>query len=159
MDSGLGQIGIFSAHLINTSMKLIETGDVYEVPLQFTQEQVNAFAEVSGDKNPIHIDPEYAAQSEFGRPVVHGIFGACILSRVMGMEFPGPGSVYLSQNLRFRQPMFPEVAYLVRVKVTEVNTGRHIAKLDTRIVRVEDGKPMLTGDAMVLNKERIRAAD
>ncbi|MEO1451861.1 MAG: MaoC family dehydratase [Bacteroidota bacterium] len=140
-------------------MELIVADQIYETPLRFTQEQVNAFAEISGDKNPIHIDAEYAARTEFGRPVVHGIFGGCILSRVMGMEFPGPGSVYLSQSLRFRQPMFPGEDYLVRIKVTEVNTGRHIARLDTRIIRVSDGKPTLTGDAMVMNKERIRQAD
>jgi acyl dehydratase len=129
--------------------------DNFELTFHFTQEQVATFASVTGDHNPIHLDADYAAETTFKRPIVHGFLAGSVFSRVIGMEFPGPGTVYLSQSLSFRRPMYVDTDYQVRVKVVEVNPQRHTARLETVIVDAERGKPHLTGEALVMNAGRI----
>lgn len=67
---------------------MIKTGDKYRHEVTYTQEGVIAFAEITGDKNPIHLDPEFAAKTPFGRPIVHGFLSAAVFSKVFGMLFP-----------------------------------------------------------------------
>lgn len=140
---------------VKKTKTMIQIGDTHEVVFSITQEQVNTFAQISGDQNPVHIDPEYAAQTSFKKPVVHGIFGSSIFSRILGMEFPGPGTVYLKQQLDFRRPLFPDTEYKATVKVAEVFESRHIARLETTVVDVARGKPHITGEATVMNAEKI----
>ena len=72
---------------------MIKTGDKYRHEVTYTQEGVIAFAEITGDKNPIHLDPEFAAKTPFGRPIVHGFLSASVFSKVFGMLFPGQGNL------------------------------------------------------------------
>jgi len=134
---------------------VIQVGDTHTRTFSFTQEQVEAFAQISGDQNPVHIDPAYAAQTALKKPVVHGILGSSIFSRMIGMELPGPGTVYLKQSLDFRRPLYPGVSYRATLEVLEVFTSRHIAKLATTVVDVERGKPHITGEATVMHTEKI----
>lgn len=129
--------------------------DTFSFPIQFSQDQVVAFAEVSGDHNPIHLDATYAATTDFQRPIIHGMLAASALSRVIGMEYPGPGTIYMSQTLTFRRPMFVDTPYEIRLKVIDISAARHIAKLETVIVDVARGKPHLTGEAMIRNTDQI----
>ena len=69
------------------------------------QEDVEAFARLSGDFNPLHVDPQYAAQTQFGRPIVHGMFLGSLLSCLVGMHLPGRRCLYVSQSLDFLQPV------------------------------------------------------
>ncbi len=85
---------------------MIKTGDKYRHEVTYTQEGVIAFAEITGNKNPIHLDPEFAAKTPFGRPIVHGFLSAAVFSKVFGMLFPGQGTIYLSQEMSFRAPVF-----------------------------------------------------
>ncbi len=70
-----------------------------------THDDIVAFAEVSGDNNPLHLDDEYAAGTMFGERIAHGMLSASLLSAVLGTRLPGPGAVYLSQTLKFRAPV------------------------------------------------------
>ena len=134
-------------------MSKIKKGDTFVHEFSFDQEDVNVFAEITGDNNPIHTDPEFAAKTPFKRPVVHGIFSASIFSKVFGTMFPGEGTIYMGQTLKFMAPVFPGDKYIAKFKVTEVNEERHFGDVECLIVD-EDDKVYVEGVAKLLNKER-----
>lgn len=117
-----------------------------------TKEMVEAFAAVSGDANPIHLDEQAAAQSIFGKPIAHGILLASFFSKLIAMDYPGPGSIYLSQSLEFTAPCFVgnEVEVVVRLQKQQ---GK-IYLLET-IINDSSGKTLVKGNAKVLKKEII----
>jgi acyl dehydratase len=133
---------------------MIKQGDIYTHEFSFTKEDVIKFAEVSGDKNPIHLDDEYAAKTIFKRRIVHGFLGASIFSKVFGMLFPGEGTIYLSQNLKFMAPMYENEVYTAKFTVLEVIPDKHRAKIETLILD-KDGKTITSGEAMILNPNKI----
>ena len=104
---------------------MLKVNDFYELELSFTQEQVNAFAQITGDDNPLHIDYEFAKTTPFGRPIVHGFLAGAVFSRIFGTLFPGEGTIYISQEMRFRAPIFTGKTYKARVEVTEINSEKH----------------------------------
>lgn len=134
---------------------MLKVGDSYEVEFSFSQEDVQKFAEVSGDFNPVHLDEEYTAGTIYRKPIIHGFLGGSIISRVMGMEFPGEGTIYLNQTMDFRRPMYPGTSYTAVFRVLEVDERRHRARIETNIISTEDKKPTLNGEAYVMNKEKI----
>jgi len=133
---------------------MLKPGDRFEKTFSFTQEQVNQFAELSGDKNPIHLDAEYAANTSFGRRIVHGILTISIFSQLIGMEFPGAGTIYLGQDIDFKRPVFPDEEYKVILEVAEVLEGKHIASIKTQIYDANN-KIAVDGFSRVKNKEKI----
>jgi len=90
----------------NSTFDELAVGDGIEVSRLVTARDVELFAVVSGDHNPLHLDPEYAATTQFGECIGHGMLIGAFVSAVIGLEFPGPGTVYLGQNLEFRSPYF-----------------------------------------------------
>ncbi|WNJ18007.1 MaoC family dehydratase [Pontibacter sp. G13] len=134
---------------------MLQEGQTYEQSFSFSQSDVDTFAQISGDKNPIHIDAEYAANTPYKRPIIHGFLGGSIISKILGMDFPGEGTVYLKQEMSFRKPMFVDTPYKAVITVEEVSRTRHIATLKTAIVNEETGKPVLTGKAQVMHAEKI----
>ncbi|TAF34142.1 MAG: MaoC family dehydratase [Cytophagales bacterium] len=137
------------------SEQLIEVGDVFEHSFSFDQEQINLFAEVSGDNNPIHLDSNYAAQTVFKKPIIHGFLGGSVFSKVLGTLFPGEGTIYLKQDMRFTRPMYVGSTYQAVLEVVEVNREKSTALLKTRILDVETGKSTIEGEALVMNKKRL----
>lgn len=133
---------------------MITVNQEYRHTFSFTQQDVEKFAAVSGDNNPIHLDPEYAAKTVFKKPIIHGFLGASVFSKVFGMLFPGEGTVYMSQNMRFMAPIFTDQPYEAVFKVLEVNAEKHRAKIETTVLDNE-GKVIISGDAMVMNPNRI----
>lgn len=119
--------------------------------ISFTQAQVDQFAQLSGDMNPLHLDAEYAATTPFKKPIMHGILGAALFSKAMGMDFPGPGTVYLSQTLAFKRPMFVDTVYVVELSIKSQDTAKHTATLLTEIKDKTTGKVCTTGEALVMN--------
>jgi 3-hydroxybutyryl-CoA dehydratase len=85
-----------------------------------TQADIVAFAEVSGDRNAVHLDPEYAAKSTFRGVVAHGMLSASFISGVLGTKLPGEGTIYISQSLRFLAPVRPGDSVITRVTVKEI---------------------------------------
>jgi acyl dehydratase len=114
----------------------------------FTAESVTQFAALVGDGNPIHLDADYAAQTPFGRPIVHGIFVASLLSAALGEQLPGPGCIYLGQSLRFEAPVYVGDTVTASVEVTAVRAEKRIVTLRTECARA-DGVRVLSGEALV----------
>ena len=114
-----------------------------------TEEMIENFARATGDKNPIHLDETYARETMFKTRVAHGMLQAGILSGILGMEFPGIGTIYLSQTLKFTKPVFIGDAVTFRLKVLEVNSEKNRLLLETTCTN-SGGDMVLCGEALVL---------
>lgn len=132
---------------------MIKVGDSYEIEFSFTQEQVNEFCKISGDFNPLHWDEVFAARTPFKKPIIHGALIASVFSRVMGMEFPGSGSVYLKQVSEFKRPLFVGQSYQAKFEVDSINEGKHTAEIKTQVYELERGKLMVDGIASIMHVE------
>ncbi|MBP6386261.1 MAG: MaoC family dehydratase [Pseudarcicella sp.] len=133
---------------------MLQLGDTYQHQFSFTQAQVIQFAELSGDNNPLHLDADFAAQTPFKKPIIHGALSTSIFSKIMGTEFPGFGSVYLKQVSDFKRPMFVDTLYEARFEITVIDRLRNSAQITTRIVDVATGKITVDGYAEMINKEQ-----
>ena len=109
-------------------MKL-KVGDNYSENFVITQDMVNRFAELSGDKNPLHLDKDFAAKTRFKRPIVHGLFSVTSFGKVMGTKFPGHGAIHVGQNLSFKRPLYPDVEYEVYIELVKIIKEKHFIKL------------------------------
>jgi len=127
---------------------LYNQGDEYKFERYISADDVKRFAEIVGDSNPIHLDVEFAEKSFFKKRIVHGAFLAGLISKVLGMDFPGQGTVYISQTSTFKRPVYVDTTVLVEVKVTQVLTDDRRLVLDTNIFN-SDGKICLIGSATV----------
>ena len=134
--------------------KINKVGDDYEYEFSFTQEDVNSFAMVSGDKNPIHIDEEYASKSIFKKRIVHGFLGGSVFSKVFGNYFPGEGTLYLKQSMTFYNPMYTGEKYKAQFIVKEINKEKNRAIVDTKIID-ENSNIIIEGEALIKNKSII----
>jgi len=126
----------------------LEPGRRHTATIQVTDRMVRAFAEATGDRNPIHLDEAAARDAPFGRRIAHGLLTAGIVSGILGMEFPGPGTVYASQTLKFVRPVFLDDVVTVELEVTGVDQDRHRVTISTTC-STEAG-PVLLGEAVVL---------
>ena len=132
---------------------MITEGETYKTALRHSQADVIAFAQVSGDDNPLHLDPEFAAQSVFKRPIMHGFLSGSVFSKVFGTQWPGKGSIYLSQTLEFKRPMFVDTDYEALFTIKSVNAEKHSAVIATQITEAATGKVTLNGEAVIMNTE------
>ncbi|MBS1651019.1 MAG: MaoC family dehydratase [Bacteroidetes bacterium] len=134
---------------------MIKLGQTYSHSFRFTQNEVNQFAEVTGDKNPVHINADYAAKTMFKRPIMHGMLGAALFSKVFGVLFPGEGTIYLKQSLSFLKPMYVETDYEAFFTVKEVLKDKHRAVVETLIKDKTTGIVCTSGEATVMNVDKI----
>jgi 3-hydroxybutyryl-CoA dehydratase len=118
----------------------------------FTAEDVEAFARVSTDSNPVHLDEGYAATTRFGKRIVHGMLTASMISALLANDLPGAGSVYLSQTLSFKAPVFLGDTITATVEVTEYRARSKATTLRTTCYN-QDGLLVLEGEAVVLAPE------
>jgi acyl dehydratase len=126
----------------------------FEYPFRFTQDEVIRFAALTGDNNPLHLDAEYAATTSFKRPIIHGMLGATVFTKVLGTQFPGFGSIYLKQTLEFLRPMFVETEYKAVFTIKSIQPEKHIAEISTEIVDVATKKVVTRGVATMINQEK-----
>jgi acyl dehydratase len=126
-----------------------KVGDRAETTRTIEQADVDAFALVTGDRNPVHLDEAFAQQTRFGRRIAHGMLTASLISSVLANQLPGEGSVYLGQTLQFVAPVFPGDEVTACVTVTEVRENRPIIKLETICVN-QRGETVIRGEATVL---------
>ena len=118
----------------------------------FTEDDVLAFAALTGDNNPAHVDADFAASSVFGRQVVHGMFTASLISAVLGTKLPGRGAIYVSQTIQFRKPVFIGDTVRAEVEISAIDARRKRVTLATRCLVA--GKPVLRGEAVVIAPSR-----
>ncbi len=116
-----------------------------------SREDVARFAEVTGDFNPLHFDADFAATTVFGAPIAHGVLSAGYISAVIGTRLPGPGTIYLSQQLKFRAPVRIGDTVTARVTVAAVDRARRRVRLETACL--VGGEVVLEGEALVLVPE------
>ncbi|MDR2421776.1 MAG: MaoC family dehydratase [Deltaproteobacteria bacterium] len=127
----------------------IKVGDVAEKSLVVTEQLVRDFAALSGDYNPVHLDEGYATATVFGHRVAHGVISAALLSTVLGTMLPGEGTIYLSQSLEFRKPVFLNENVTAKVEVKDKNNRSKKIRLLTTVYKA-DGQMALSGEAWVL---------
>lgn len=120
-----------------TYSKLIEARDI------------QLFAAVSGDVNPVHLDAAFAATTRFGECIAHGMLSGAIISAAIAMELPGPGTIYLGQTLRFSLPVKPGDTITVHLQVTGKQDKRHLVTLDCKVFNQHE-KLVLSGIAEVM---------
>jgi len=130
------------------SMKL-KVGETASITKTITQEDIEKFADLSGDRNPIHLDEEHAKGTRFGRRIAHGMLTSSLISNVIGNELPGVGSIYLSQTLQFLAPVFPGDTVTACATVTSVREDKPIVKLET-VCKNQRDEIVIKGEATVL---------
>ena len=126
-----------------------KVGDTASVIKTFTQEDIEKFADLSGDRNPIHLDEEHAKGTRFGRRIAHGMLTSSLISNVIGNELPGLGSIYLGQTLQFLAPVFPGDTITARATVISVREDKPIVKIETVCTNQRD-EVVIKGEATVL---------
>jgi 3-hydroxybutyryl-CoA dehydratase len=131
-----------------STVRGLYAGQAASLEVTVTEALVQAFAEVTGDRNPLHLDEAAAAHGPFGRRVAHGMLGAGLFSALLGTRLPGPGTIYLEQSLRFLAPVFVGDQVTATVTILEPPSERGRLRLRTELVRA-DGVLAITGEALV----------
>jgi 3-hydroxybutyryl-CoA dehydratase len=122
-----------------------------------SEADIVSFAEVTGDRNPVHLDADYAAKTIFKAPIAHGMLTAGYISAVFGMEMPGPGAIYVSQTLNFRAPVRQGDRVVAKVRVMELYPAKRRARFEC-VCTVED-KVVLEGEAVLMVPARPAVAE
>ncbi len=118
---------------------------------QITERDVATFAEISGDKNPLHLDDAYAKQTRFGARIAHGAFTFALISAALGMKLPGPGTVYMSQSLKFVKPVYLDDTITATVEITAIRADKGIVTLKTECAN-QRGEKIAEGEAVVFHE-------
>lgn len=126
-------------------------GDSVSRKKQYCFDDVQEYANISGDNNPVHLSEEYASQTIFQKPIVHGMLVASQFSAIIASELPGPGSIYLHQTLDFKSPIFHNQVVTVSVRIQDVRLDKPVYKLSTTCKDL-DGKILIDGFAVVMKK-------
>ena len=133
----------------NRTYDEIKVGDSAILTRTLKPEDIQLFAIMSGDVNPAHVDPEYAHSSMFHEVIAHGMWGGALISTVLGTEFPGPGTIYISQTLRFSRPVKVGDSITIRITCKEkFDHNKHI--LFDCLCTNQDGRKVISGEAEVL---------
>jgi phosphate butyryltransferase len=136
------------AFVENRTFDELRVGDTASTTRAVTAEDVQLFAAVSGDVNPAHMDPAYAQNDIFHRVIVHGMWGGALISSVLGVKLPGPGTIYLDQSLKFTRPVDIGDTITATVAVVEKKSSHEIVLLDCRCTN-QRGEEVISGQAVV----------
>jgi acyl dehydratase len=124
-------------------------GQQASISRSFTEQDVNDFARLSGDFNPIHIDPEFAKTTIFGQRIVHGVLVSSLFSNLLAEKVPGKGSIYLGQTFKFKKPVFFDQTVTAKVEVINIREDKPIVTMRT-ICTNEQGEELITGEAVLM---------
>ena len=127
----------------------IKVGDRYSEKFIASDDKVRDFAETSGDNNPLHIDEEFAKGSRFGKRIAHGMLVASFISKVLGRDFPGDGTIYMQQEVKFKKPVYINEEVEVEVEVIDKRDDKHILTLRTDVTN-SNGDKVIIGQATVM---------
>ncbi|GAW92962.1 MaoC family dehydratase [Calderihabitans maritimus] len=130
----------------------IKVGDSATFTKTVSETDIVLFAGITGDLNPVHIDEGFASKTIFQKRIAHGMLSAGFISTVLGTKLPGPGTIYLSQTLSFRAPVFIGDSITARVEVIEKLPEKQRLRLKTECFN-QEGKLITTGEALVMFKE------
>jgi len=134
------------------SLEDLFVGQCSELTRSVTEADIVGFAEITGDRNPVHLDQVYARNTPFGSRIAHGMLSAGYISAVIGTQLPGAGAIYLSQSLRFRRPVRIGDTVVARVEVAAINASRARVTLATSCL--VNGEVVVDGEAEILAPRR-----
>lgn len=117
----------------------------------FDANDVKLFASLSGDFNPLHLDEDFAAKTQFKKPIVHGLLVSSLFSAIIANELPGNGSIYLSQSLIFKAPVYHNQEVIASVEILSIRSDKPVFELKT-ICHDVNGVILIEGKALVLKK-------
>ncbi|MBW7876502.1 MAG: MaoC family dehydratase [Candidatus Cloacimonetes bacterium] len=129
-------------------MQSFQPGQTKSLTRTFSQEDIQTFARLSGDDNPVHLDEEFAKNTPFQQRIAHGMLAASLFSALLGRHLPGDGTIYLGQNLSFKKPVFPGVPVTATVEILEIRSDKPIAKIKTSLTN-SSGEVLIEGEAVV----------
>ena len=125
-----------------------KVGDSDTVTVTITDEMVRAFAVLSGDDNPVHLDDGFAAKTRFGKRIAHGMLLGALLSRVAGTKIPGPGTIVISQDIRYKEPCYIGDTVTAEIKILHVRADKPIVKISSRVTN-QNGGVLIDGGAIL----------
>ena len=143
------QKAIYDERRTTNKMTDLKIGDKFSTSKQITDSVVRAFADLSGDYNPIHIDEEFAKTTRFGRRIAHGMISGALISAVLGYEFKERRVVYLSQTMKFVAPVFIDDTVTASATVKNIRKDKNIVTLET-VCTNQNGETTLKGEAIVM---------
>ncbi len=135
--------------MIGLTIDSIAIGDSAQLTRRVTDDDIAGFVDAVGDYNPVHSDRDYAAGTVFKEPIAPGIWTAGLVSAVIGTRLPGPGAIYISQDLKFLKPVKFGDSISARVEVVEVNREKNRIRLRT-VCTIQRAEDVLTGEAVVM---------
>lgn len=135
--------------LSNHTWEDLQTGQSDSMQRTLTEDDIMAFALLSGDVNPAHLDAEYAEQTMFKKVIAHGMWAGSLVSCLLGTRFPGPGTIYLEQTLKFRRPVYVGDTLTVTATVAEKDEEKKRVTLDC-LVENQNGETVVKGQAQVM---------
>ncbi len=133
-------------------MRIPAVGERAQRSMRVTDRHIEAFAELSGDRNPVHFDDAFARRIGFEGHIAHGAVTAALLSAVLGMDLPGPGSVFLEQHVRFLKPVRPGDEITASLEVVVVRPDKPIITLAAEVAN-QDGTRVAEGELLVLLRD------
>lgn len=133
---------------------MLKTGDQFKHKFSYTQEDVNLYARISGDTNPLHIDPEAGKKSMFGRNIIHGFLGASVFTKIFGALWMADGHVYLKQSMQWMKPMYVNTEYEAVITVKEIFKEKNRVLYDCAVFDVQTGDQTISGEALLMNKKQ-----
>jgi 3-hydroxybutyryl-CoA dehydratase len=142
--------------LSNYTFDEISIGQTASYSKEIGEQDIQLFAIVSGDNNPVHLDAEFAAQTPFEERIAHGMLSGAIISAAIALELPGPGTIYLGQSMRFRRPVKIGDTITVELEVTAKRDDKQFVTIACKVVN-QNGQAVVTGVAEVIApKEKLR---
>lgn len=135
--------------MIGITIEDVRVGDTAQIVRRVDDGDIASFVDAVGDYNPVHADRDYAATTMFKKPIAPGIWTAGLISSVIGTRLPGPGAIYLAQELKFLKPVYFGDVITARVEVLEVLRERNRIRLKT-VCENQRGEEVLTGEALVM---------
>ena len=130
----------------------LEIGMAHETVHTITEADIEAFADVSGDRNPLHMDDDYAKTTIFGQRIAHGALTASYISGILGNNLPGPGSIFVGLSMRFKRPVYIGSVVTVRAEVAEKQDRGN--RVTLTVACSVDGKVAISGEAQVVAPSR-----
>lgn len=133
---------------------MIKIGDQFKHRFSYTQEDVNMYAKVSGDTNPLHIDEAAGKASMFGRCIIHGYLGGSVFTKLFGTTVYADGNVYMKQLMQFMRPMFTGTEYEAVITVQEIFPEKNRILYKTEVFNADNNELTITGEALLMNKKQ-----
>ncbi|MBI9008418.1 MAG: MaoC family dehydratase [Tenericutes bacterium] len=131
------------------SINELKVGDFGEVKKAFTEKEVLTFAELTTDRNPAHVDKEYASKTMFKKQIVHGMYVGSLFSAIFGVDMPGLGSIYIKQSLKFTKPVYFGDEITAKATVKEIKIDRNRVVFDC-VATNQNGDTVIVGEAEIM---------